>query len=65
MKGELPKTRRIFWREKISRNQSRDREARIALENCGWKVAIVWECRTKTVSGLSAVIDELTQDLSR
>ena len=64
-KGKLPKTRSEFWAKKISQNQSRDRDTRLALEGRGWKVGIVWECCTKTKSRLQAAIDELTQELLR
>lgn len=62
-KAALPKTRREFWAEKMSRNQKRDCEVRAALERDGWRVAVVWECLTKTDAGLDKVIEELRVDI--
>lgn len=42
-----PKTRSDFWRQKINSNIVRDRKHLSALENGGWRVAIVWECALK------------------
>lgn len=39
-----PATRRDFWRAKFSENVNRDRRATRALNEAGWRVAIVWEC---------------------
>lgn len=41
---QLPGTRTEFWREKITRNQARDREVTAALSDSGWRCATVWEC---------------------
>lgn len=40
----LPATRPDFWREKIESNVRRDRLAFTALQDAGWRVAVVWEC---------------------
>lgn len=40
----LPKTRAVFWDEKLSDNQARDFAAIAALVGDGWRVAVVWEC---------------------
>ncbi len=39
-----PATRPAFWKAKIARNAQRDQRALHALQEDGWKVAIVWEC---------------------
>lgn len=39
-----PKTRPEFWRNKIERNVARDRSNVEALKQCGWRIAVVWEC---------------------
>lgn len=46
-KASMPKSRTDFWRDKFRRNVLRDRKAKTALEQIGWKVIIVWECQTK------------------
>lgn len=47
-----PKSNADFWNRKLDRNVERDSETRKALEDLGWKVFIVWECETHTVSRL-------------
>ena len=39
-----PRTRGGFWRDKIRKNQERDRRARACLKMEGWRVLTVWEC---------------------
>lgn len=39
----IPKSRRAFWRGKISRNMDRDKAAAGALRRAGWRVARIWE----------------------
>jgi DNA mismatch endonuclease, patch repair protein len=46
-RATLPKTRRDFWKKKLDRNATRDREAEQALVSLGWRVVIVWECETR------------------
>ena len=40
----LPKTRTLFWEDKIKVNACRDRSAQEALAAAGWRVAVIWEC---------------------
>jgi len=42
-----PSTRPEFWRKKINHNVQKDRESIQALNNSGWRVAVVWECSLK------------------
>ena len=42
-----PSTRPEFWRAKIERNRAVDAAAEKALEEAGWRVAVVWECALK------------------
>lgn len=39
-----PRTNAKAWRDKIERNQARDRHATRVLRQVGWKVMRVWEC---------------------
>jgi DNA mismatch endonuclease (patch repair protein) len=41
-----PKTRKAFWTEKFEGNVERDRKVRRQLTRDGWKVIVIWECRT-------------------
>lgn len=45
--NRMPKNNREYWSQKISRNRERDRAARAALKEKGWRVATVWECELK------------------
>ena len=44
-KGRLPTTNVEFWEAKISKNRERDAQAVRELEQLGWEVRTVWECR--------------------
>ena len=44
---KVPDTRQDFWLAKIRGNQARDARAIEALEEAGWRVAVVWECATR------------------
>lgn len=49
-----PKTNSRYWREKIARNQARDKKNAAALRRQGWRVLIVWECRLKDADRVAA-----------
>lgn len=42
-----PKSNTEYWIPKIERNILRDNENRLALEQQGWKVIVIWECQLK------------------
>lgn len=52
-----PKSRSVFWREKISGNMNRDRKQLLELTSRGWRVATVWECAVR--GRLRLPIDEV------
>lgn len=52
--ARLPKTRVDFWRAKIEKNQTRDRENIALLEASGWRVLTVWQCELKNVERLAS-----------
>ena len=51
--ARMPKSRLEYWRPKLERNQKRDKAARRALEELGWRVLVVWECETGDAEDLS------------
>jgi DNA mismatch endonuclease (patch repair protein) len=55
--GTWPKSNADFWREKILRNQERDRSVDAALTDLGWKVMRVWEHDVR--GGLSFLVDTI------
>ena len=60
-----PKTNKDYWEPKIQRNKSRDYANQKRLEELGFKVFIIWECETKTISTLSNKIEEIFFYLKR
>ena len=46
-KATTPKSRVAFWRAKFERNVARDAEVARSLRAAGWRVAVIWECRTR------------------
>lgn len=40
-----PKTNAQAWRDKVSKNRTRDQKANRLLRQSGWKVIRIWECR--------------------
>ncbi len=44
----VPKTRTEWWLEKINKNIFNDKKAISDLQNSGWKVIVIWECKLKS-----------------
>ena len=42
-KCRIPKTNRLYWKEKIARNVARDRRVSHVLKEKAWKVIRIWE----------------------
>ncbi len=45
--ARVPVHNREYWVNKIARNASRDKSARIALQTLGWTCLVIWECELK------------------
>ena len=45
--SDVPRTRRAFWKEKLSTNRSRDKKMSLSLRKLGWRVVVVWECELR------------------
>lgn len=59
----MPKTRKAFWRNKLSSNVARDEQATRALRSQGWRVLVVWECELKRGDKhLEAVLAKATSE---
>lgn len=41
--GRFPKTNRMFWRRKLTRNVERHRQSKRALARLGYRVLTIWE----------------------
>lgn len=46
-KNVTPRTNARAWKDKIERNQSRDRQATRLLRRNGWRVIRIWECQIR------------------
>ena len=57
-----PKSNVLYWTKKIEGNVARDLHNVRALRRLGWRVAVVWECQTKT-SDLSQLAQRLVRFL--
>lgn len=44
----IPKTNADYWISKIRSNQQRDKESVSKLQQAGWKVLTIWECKLTT-----------------
>ena len=47
-----PKSRVEFWKAKFEANVVRDRKIERDLQNMGWVVQVIWECKTRDLSAL-------------
>jgi DNA mismatch endonuclease (patch repair protein) len=43
-KGQLPKSRIDYWKDKIDRNCERDKKNSDELAELGWKTLTLWQC---------------------
>ena len=55
--SRMPHSNVDYWEGKIARNVERDKSHRAALEHCGWRVAVIWEC------AIDAGLEELVRSL--
>lgn len=52
--GNLPKSNREWWTEKLNRNVARDRDTDLRLTEAGWHVERVWEHELRDAPDLAA-----------
>lgn len=50
--ARLPKSNTQYWMPKLQRNVVRDAQARAALQADGWKVLVIWDCETSSLSNV-------------
>ncbi len=58
----MPKTRREFWRAKLTANKQRDKRNLRLLENSGWSCLVLWECELDDANQLAVRISEFLED---
>lgn len=54
-----PKSRQDYWAPKFERNVRRDAEHRVALEEAGWRVVVIWECEARNPALLRQALVDL------
>ena len=59
--GQLPKSHLEYWYPKIQANRERDQRKKLALENAGWRVAVVWQCELFDSDALSVSLQRLLE----
>jgi DNA mismatch endonuclease, patch repair protein len=57
----MPKTRTVWWSEKLKKNIINDICNQKRLEELGWKVIVVWECELE--KNLSKTVDNVVKIL--
>ena len=51
--------KRKWWKEKLDDNVARDRRQIKTLKKAGWNVGIIWECQTKKLEKLPAILQRI------
>ncbi len=52
----LPKSNLEYWKPKFEENARRDKRIRLKLKKRGWEVLTIWECQTKKLERMLAII---------
>jgi len=50
--GRIPTSRTEYWEPKLYRNRARDKQRQRELRQLGWRVMVIWECQTKSITVL-------------
>lgn len=52
-RDRMPKSRMVYWTQKIEANRRRDARKARTLRSLGWRVLTVWECELRDPARLS------------
>lgn len=52
----MPRRNKRLWQEKFKRTLERDQQKQRLLEQAGWQVLVVWECKTVNENALAEAI---------
>ena len=55
-RANIPKSNQDYWKPKLERNVSRDKEHAEELKQKGWRILTIWECEIKDLQKLEAKI---------
>jgi DNA mismatch endonuclease, patch repair protein len=50
--SRVPKENRDYWTTKVAGNRARDARSLAALEMCGWRTLVIWECELQDAAEL-------------
>lgn len=62
--GHIPKTRSMFWEEKIRLNQERDRRNKSVLQRLGISIIRIWEHELINNQRLDKTVEKLRRNIS-
>jgi DNA mismatch endonuclease (patch repair protein) len=62
-RAALPKTNHEFWETKIDRNKKRDKLTKRALQEAGWNVITIWQCKIGNEVSKNIYLDKLVRKL--
>lgn len=54
-----PTNRREWWLAKLNGNATRDKLHQHTLKKLGWKIIVIWECKTESLKSIARVTDQL------
>ena len=57
--ASTPSTNSDFWNAKFEENTARDNRNYAQLKELGWRVVVIWECETQSLSELTVLITKL------
>jgi DNA mismatch endonuclease, patch repair protein len=57
-RSALPSSNVEFWNAKISGNKIRDLSVKRKLKRMGWKVLVIWQCRTRDLEKLRCELQQ-------
>lgn len=60
-----PTHRREFWVKKLEGNAARDKIHQRALRKLGWRVIVIWECKTQNAETFGRIAREFTRRMSQ
>lgn len=64
-RSKRPSSNKRFWTDKLNKNIQRDKRFRKELRKMGWKILVVWECKTKNLQKLLLTLEDFLHDRSK
>lgn len=62
-RGKLPDTKTDFWRKKIEGNIERDKKNKEKLENSGWNVITIWQCKLSNSKLIDKTLNSVIKEV--